>query len=154
MAIIDINPETKGKTQDLVDCSIRLLDKDNNAFDYKIDLGINFTGSERAEHPYIKNYLGMVDVVEEQRIVILNKDGSERLGPIPIPPGKLPIFRLRTRGGGKAGVNKFIVVGLVDKKSQELHFLDINGKETVEKRPKPTGIYGQIVLLPEELERL
>jgi len=153
MAIIDINPETKDKTQALIDCTVRLIDKDNTAFDYKIDQGIGFEG-DRAAHPYIKNYLGSLDVVDEQKILILNKDGSERLGPINIPSGKLPVFRLRTRGLGKAGVTKFIIVGLVDKESQELHFLDIHGKENVETSPQSTGLYGQIGLLPEELERL
>lgn len=150
MKFIDINPKTKDKTQALIDCSVRLIGEDNNVYDYKIDQGVGFNG-DRAAHPYIKNYLGSLDVIKEQRIVVLNKDGSERLGPIVIASGKLPVFRLQTRGGGKEGVQKFIVIGLVDKLSQELHFLDIHGKETVLTNASEAD---KIELMPEELARL
>jgi len=154
MAIIDINPDTKDKTQALVDCTVRILDGDSH-LDYKLDHGLNYSAGDnnRSEHPYIKEYLGNTDKIDEQQIVILNKDGSERLGPIKIPGGKLAVFRLRTRQD-RNGVHKFIVVGIVDHESQELHFLDIHGNETVETNPPEGGPTGKIILLPEELERL
>ena len=155
--MIDINLKTKDKTQALMDCSVRLLDQNNNPHDYKIDQGNNFQvgkHGERKDHPYIKEFIPMIEKSQPQKIVILNKDGSERLGPIMIPVGKIPVFRIRTRGGGSKGISKFTIVGIVDKTSQELHFLDVFGNETVETNPPISGEHSKINLMPEELVRL
>ena len=154
MKIIDINPETKALTEAIAECSIRILYKNNTHYDYKVNQGDEYHGDDRANHPYIKNYLGNIKVNEVQQILILNKDGTERFGPIEIPSGKLPAFRLRTFGGSSKGVNRYLVIGIVDKTSQILHFIYRDGSHVESTSPPPLGPVGKIGLLEEELKRL
>lgn len=153
MKIIDTNPKTEKLTNALMGCSVRLLDEKDNNIDYRLNQNVGFMG-ERAAHPYIKHYLGSLDKIKEQRIVVLNSDGTERLGPITIPSGKIPVFRLRTKGGPIEGVQKFIIIGIVDKSSQTLHCLDIHGVENIVTSPPEHGPTKKIDLMPEELARL
>jgi len=149
MKIVDVNPKTKDKTQALVDCSIRVIE-DGQSYDYKINR--DYSG-DRAKHPYIASYLSGIRKDFTEQILVLNKDGTERLGPINVPAGKIPVFRLRTRTD-RNGVYKFILIGIVDKSSQELHFLDIHGKEEIITSPQDHGPYKKINLMQEELARL
>lgn len=153
MQIIDVNPETKHLTEALTKCKVRILFADGSKFDYDVTRANTYAGNPQ-DHPYIKDFLNKTKINEKQQILILNEDGTERLGPIEIPPGKLPVIRMRTRGGSSKGVNKFIVIGLVDKNSQVLHFLDRDGKAVVVTSPTETGPDGKIVLIEQELSRL
>ena len=145
--------KTAELTNDLMNCSVRLIHGNNKHIDYEINSGHEFSG-ERTAHPYIRDFLGALDSIEEQQILILNPDGSERLGPINIPTGKIPVFRIRSRFYDKNLMRKAIIIGIVDRSNQELHFLDINGNETTTSSPTEHGFTKKIELMPEELERL
>lgn len=153
MKLIDVNPQTKALTEAINECSIRLFQSNGSHYDYKVNQSDGYAG-DRKNHPYIKNYLGSIKVKETQQVLVLNKDGTERFGPINIPSGKLPVFRLRTTGGGTKGVDKYLVIGLVDKNSQTLYFVYRDGKHTESANPPQLGPEGKIELLEEESERL
>jgi len=157
MKFVDVNPKTEKLTKSLENCSIRVIE-DGQSYDYKIDQSLNFVlkedNSNRAQHPYIASYLSGIRKDFTEQILVLNEDGTERLGPIDIPAGKIPVFRLRTRGGDSKGVQKFIVIGIVDKSSQTLHCLDIHGVPKIVTSPPDHGPTKKIELMPEELARL
>ncbi len=153
MKLIDVNPETKALTEAIADCSIRILYKNNTHYDYRVNQGDEYSG-DRANHPYIKDYLGNIKVNETQQILVLNKDGTERFGPLEIPSGKLPAFRLRTFGGSSKGVDRYLVIAIVDNNSQVLHFLYRDGSHVESRDPPALGPVGKIELLEEEKTRL
>lgn len=144
---------TRQKTDDLMNCSVRLIHDNNQHTDYKINSGQSHDGP-RELHPYIHHFLGALEAVQEQQILILNEDGSERLGPIDIPAGKIPVFRIRSRFYNQDMMRKSIIIGIVDQNSQELHFLDIDGNETTISSPSEHGFTKKIELMPEEIARL
>lgn len=156
MKLVDSNPKTMDKTQALVDCSVRVIE-DGQHYDYRIDASKDFVlkedNSNRSQHPYIASYLSGIRKDFAEQILVLNKDGSERLGPIEVPKGAIPVFRLRTRND-RNGVYKFIIIGIVNKSSQTLHFLDIHGKSEVVTSPPDHGPTKKIDLMSEELARL
>ena len=145
--------QTQNLTQDLMKCTVRLIHSGDQHVDYPVDSGKAFNG-QRQNHPYIKNFLGALDSIQEQQILILNPDGSERLGPITIPAGRIPVFRIRSRFYNEEMMTKSIIIGIVNRDDQELHFLDIHGNETITSSPTDHGFTKKIELLPEELERL
>ena len=142
--------ETEKLTNSLENCSIRVIE-DGQSYDYKINH--NYSG-ERSGHPYIASYLSGIRKDFIEQILVLNEDGTERIGPINIPTGKIPVFRIRNRIGGKNGTEKFIVIGIVDKSSQVLHSLNIYGTVTEVTSPPDHGPNKKIDLMSEELARL
>ena len=149
--------ETENLTKSLEGCSIRVIE-DGQAYDYKIDASKGFVlkadNSNRSQHPYIASFLSGIRKDFTEQILVLNEDGTERIGPINIPAGKIPVFRIRNRIGGKNGTEKFIIIGIVDKSSQVLHSLNIYGTVTEVTSPPEHGPNKKIELMPEELSRL
>ncbi len=149
--------ETENLTHSLENCSIRVIE-DGQSYDYRIDASLDFVlkkdNSNRSQHPYIASYLSGIRKDFTEQILVLNEDGTERIGPIDIPVGKIPVFRIRNRIGGKNGTEKFIVIGIVDKSSQVLHCLNIYGTVIEVTSPPDHGPNKKIDLMPEELSRL
>jgi hypothetical protein len=152
MKIIDIDPATKPLTDKIHNSSIRIIYDNGDTFNYKInnDFKIKPDKSNRKNHPYIKDYLNKIDTSQNQQALILNPDGTERYGPIKIPAGKLAILRLHTRQLKTGGVDVYIKLAVVDKKSQQIHKVRRNGTNEIFDHSSPL----KINLLPEELSRL
>ena len=149
--ITDTNPATMPLTKKIWSSSIRVLYQDGTKFDYKFEnnFKIKPDNSNRAEHPYIKDYLAKVDSKQNQTVLILNPDGTERYGPINVPSGKIAIFRMHTRNKPD-NVDVYLKLAVVDKSTQQIHKVRRNGTNEIFDHTSPL----KINLMPEELSRL
>lgn len=151
MRIIDIDPATKPLTEKIHNSSIRVIHADGKQFNYKFNnnFKVKPDHSNRKDHPYISEYLANLDSSQEQTVIILNPNGTERYGPIKVPAGKIAVFRLHTRGDAR-GVDTYLKLAIVDKTTQQIHKIRRNGTNEIFDHTSPL----KINLMSEELSRL